>query len=152
MPLEAGIRAPDFEAYNQNGERIRLSAFKGKYVVLYFYPRAMTPGCTREARRFEELFEEFSRLGAVIIGVSTDSVDRLKKFAEKEGLKNIILVSDPNGEIISMYGVLRKGKRRVSAERVTFIIDKDGIIRKVLVNIRPAEKHADLALEFLKES
>ncbi|MCE4620639.1 MAG: peroxiredoxin [Desulfurococcales archaeon] len=150
MALKEGVPAPDFEAETHKGDKIRLSSLKGKIVVLYFYPRAMTPGCTREARRFEELYEEFNKLGAVIIGVSTDTVERLKKFAGKEGLNHIILASDPQGEIAAKYDVLRKGKKRVSAERVTFIIDEQGIIRKVLQNIRPAEKHADLALETVK--
>lgn len=151
MALKEGVPAPDFEAETHRGDKIRLSSLKGRIVVLYFYPRAMTPGCTREARRFEELYEEFEKLGAVIIGVSTDSAERLRRFAEKEGLNHIILASDPQGEIAAKYGVLRKGKKRVSAERVTFIIDKEGVIRKVLRNIRPAEKHADLALEAVKD-
>lgn len=150
-PLPEGTEAPDFEAVAHTGEKVRLSDYKGKIVVLYFYPRAMTPGCTREGHRFEELAEEFEKRGAVILGVSTDSPDRNKRFAEKEGFKHILLLSDEEGKIAESYGVLKPGAKRPSAARVTFIIDKDGVIRKVLVGVRPAERHADLALEAVKE-
>ncbi|MEB3806742.1 MAG: peroxiredoxin [Desulfurococcales archaeon] len=149
-PIQPGSKAPDFEAPTHTGGKLRLSDYRGKIVVLYFYPRAMTPGCTREGRRFSELSEEFARLNAVIIGVSTDPPERNKRFAEKEGFKGVILVSDTDGKIAEAYGVLRK-KKRISAERATFIIDSDGVVRKVLVNVRPAEKHADLALEAVRE-
>ncbi len=150
VPRE-GDPAPDFEAASHTGDRVRLSDYRGRIVVLYFYPRAMTPGCTREALRFNELLEEFRRLGAVVIGISTDSPERLKRFAEKHSL-SFTLLSDPEGRIASLYGVLkRSGKtRRPSAERVTFIIDGRGVVSKVLRNVRPAEKHADLALEHVK--
>ena len=150
-PLQPGVKASDFEATTHNGKRIKLSDFRGKIVVLYFYPRAMTPGCTREGRRFNELAEEFKRLNSVIIGVSTDPPERNKRFAEKENLHNIILVSDVDGKISEAYGVARQGKKRISSERVTFIIDQSGIIRRVLADIRPAERHADKALEAVKE-
>ncbi len=151
MSLMEGDKAPDFESPAIKGESFRLSDLKGKIIVLYFYPRAMTPGCTREARRFQELYPEFNSHGAVIVGVSTDPIERLRRFAEKEGLKDIILVSDVDGAIATKYGVLRQGKKRLSANRVTFIIDREMRIRKILSNIRPAEKHADLALEAVKE-
>ena len=143
-PLEPGVEAPDFEATAHTGEKVRLSDFRGKIVVLYFYPRAMTPGCTREGIRFNQLADEFEKHGAVILGISTDPPERNKRFAEKHGVR-FLLLSDPEGEIARAYGVLRPNGK--SAERVTFIIDKDGVIRAVLRNIRPAEKHADLALE-----
>ncbi|MCE4622168.1 MAG: redoxin domain-containing protein, partial [Desulfurococcales archaeon] len=94
---------------------------------------------------------EFEKYGAVILGVSTDPPERNKRFAEKEGFQKITLLSDVDGKIADAYGVKRQGARRVSAERATFIIDKNGIIRKVLINIRPAERHADLALQAVKE-
>ncbi|MCE4618559.1 MAG: peroxiredoxin [Desulfurococcales archaeon] len=150
-PLKEGVEAPDFEAPTHTGGSVKLSDFRGRIVVLYFYPRAMTPGCTREGHRFEELSSEFEKYGAVILGVSTDPPERNKRFAEKEGFQKITLLSDVDGKIADAYGVKRQGARRVSAERATFIIDKNGIIRKVLINIRPAERHADLALQAVKE-
>lgn len=150
-PLREGVKAPDFEAVAHTGERVRLSDYHGRMVVLYFYPRAMTPGCTREGRRFEELSGEFGRLGAIVLGVSTDPVGRNKRFAEREGFQNIILLSDADGRVAEAYGVKREGARGASAERVTFIIDGGGVVRRVLSGVRPAERHADLALEAVKE-
>ncbi|BAA78995.1 thiol peroxidase [Aeropyrum pernix K1] len=145
-----GEQAPDFEGIAHTGEKIRLSDFRGRIVVLYFYPRAMTPGCTREGVRFNELLDEFEKLGAVVIGVSTDSVEKNRKFAEKHGFR-FKLVSDEKGEIGMKYGVVRGEGSNLAAERVTFIIDREGNIRAILRNIRPAEKHADLALEEVKK-
>lgn len=147
--VDVGSPAPDFELKAHDGSTIKLSNLKGKIVVLYFYPRAMTPGCTREAERFNELFEEFEKLGAVVLGVSTDPVDKNARFASKLGLK-FKLLSDVDGSVSMKYGVLRQTAKSLSAERVTFIIDKDGVIKEILKGIRPAEKHADLALEAVK--
>ena len=150
MPLEPGSEAPDFEATLHTGEKFRLGSLRGRIVVLYFYPRADTPGCTREALRFNELLPEFERLGAVVIGASTDPPERNRRFAEKHGLR-FPLISDPEGRVAELYGVLRRTRSgRLSAERVTYIIGPDGRIAAVLRNIRPAEKHADLALEQVK--
>ncbi|BAN89535.1 peroxiredoxin [Aeropyrum camini] len=145
-----GDKAPDFEGVAHTGDKIRLSDFKGKIVVLYFYPRAMTPGCTREGVRFNELLDEFEKMGAVVIGVSTDSVEKNSRFAEKHGFR-FKLVSDEKGEIGRKYGVVKGEGENMAAERVTFVIDRDGTIRAILKNIRPAEKHADLALEEVKK-
>ncbi len=147
-PLTPGTIAPDFEAVAHTGDKVRLSQYRGRIVVLYFYPRAMTPGCTRETVRFNELFDEFEKLGAVVLGVSTDPPERNRRFAEKHGVR-FLLLSDPEGEIARAYGVLRPNGK--SAERVTFIIDGEGVIRAVLRNIRPAEKHADMALEEVRK-
>ncbi len=146
--LKLGQQAPDFEATLHTGERIRLSSLRGRIVILYFYPRAMTSGCTREARRFNELVEEFEKLGAIVFGASTDTAERNRRFAEKLGLK-FKLISDPDGTIAKLYGVLRKGGRRLAARRVTFIIDSEGRIAEI-IEVRPAEKHADKALEAVK--
>ncbi len=148
--VEVGGPAPDFEATAHTGEKVRLGDFKGRIVVLYFYPRAMTPGCTREGVRFNELLEEFERLGAVVLGVSTDPVEVNRRFAERMGFK-FKLLSDPEGNIARTYGVLRGEGKSLSAERVTFVIDREGRVRAVLRNIRPAEKHADLALEEVRK-
>ncbi len=145
-----GEKAPDFEAPSTDGTTFRLSSLRGRIVVLYFYPRAMTSGCTREAQRFNELIEEFNKHNAVVIGVSTDPIERNKRFAERLGLR-FTLLSDETGDIARMYGVLRPGARRVSAQRVTFIIDENGVIRNVIKGVKPAEKHADKALQAVRE-
>ena len=149
--VREGDLAPDFEATAHTGEKVRLSHFRGKIVVLYFYPRAMTSGCTREGIRFNELLDEFEGLGAVVLGMSTDPPEKNRRFAEKYGFR-FLLLSDPEGKISSAYGVLKVTRSgRKSAARTTFIIDADGRIVKILKNIRPAEKHADLALETVKK-
>jgi len=148
--LEPGSEAPDFEATTHRGDTLRLSSLRGRIVVLYFYPRAMTSGCTREALRFNELLDEFEKQGALVIGVSTDTPERNRRFAEKYGLK-FTLIGDPEAKVVKLYGVEKKGVKRPSAQRVTFIIDPEGRIYRVLKNIRPAERHADAALEAVKE-
>ncbi len=148
--VKIGDIAPDFTLPSHTGEKIRLHDYKGNYIVLYFYPRAMTPGCTREAVRFNQLLDKFHELGAVVFGVSTDPVEKLKKFAEKYGLR-FKLLSDRKGEVAKKYDVLRKGVKKPTANRVTFIIDKDLRIYEILKYIRPAEKHADTALEVVRK-
>jgi len=147
LPQE-GDFAPDFEGVDHEGKKFRLGSLRGRLVVLYFYPKAMTPGCTREGVRFNELIEEFRRLGAEVVGVSTDPPEVNRKFAERHGFK-FRLISDTTGSIARAYGVLREDS--FTAERTTFIIDADGRIRAVLSNIRPAEKHADEALRIVTE-
>ncbi len=145
-----GSIAPDFELPDQDGKPFRLHENKGRIIVLYFYPRALTPGCTREAMRFNELYEEFAERNAVIVGVSTDPVNKVKRFHEKLGLK-FRLLSDPEAKVVDLYGVRKKKAKKPSAERTTFIIDPELRIVEVLRNIRPAEKHADKALEIVKK-
>lgn len=147
--LKEGDLAPDFELISNNGEKVKLSDFKGRFVVLYFYPRAMTSGCTREGLKFNELYDDFKKLNAEILGVSTDSVEKIKKFSERYGFK-FKLLSDTEGKVVSLYGVKKNSAASLAAERTTFIINPDGVIVKILKNIRPAEKHADLSLEELK--
>ncbi len=148
--VRVGEIAPDFKLTNQWGEEVRLHDYKGKIIVLYFYPRALTTGCTREAVRFNQLLDKFKEYGGVVIGVSTDPVDKLRKFTEKYGLR-FQLLSDPEGRVARLYDVLRKGAKRPTANRVTFIIDKDLVIYEILKNIRPAEKHADKALTIVSK-
>lgn len=147
--LSPGQEAPDFEATLHTGEKIKLSELRGKIIVLYFYPRAMTSGCTREAKRFNELLDEFEKLGAIVLGASTDPPERNKKFAEKLGLR-FKLISDPEARIATLYGVLKKGTKKPSAQRITFVIDKEGRIAEI-IKTRPAEKHADKALEAVRK-
>ncbi|MEB3774831.1 MAG: peroxiredoxin [Desulfurococcales archaeon] len=151
MALKPGDEAPDFELPSHTGDKVRLSNYRGRVVVLYFYPRAMTPGCTREGIRFNELYNEFEKLGAVVLGVSTDPVDKNRKFAEKYGFQ-FPLLSDVDGKVSELYGVLEvRGKGVKSSRRTTFIINAEGRIARILENIRPAEKHADLALEEVRK-
>lgn len=145
--VREGDLAPDFEAVEVNGGKLRLSSLRGRYVILYFYPKAMTPGCTREGIRFNELIEEFKELGVEVIGISTDPIDVNRRFSERHGFK-FKIISDVDGSISRAYGVLREDS--FTAERTTFIIDPEGRVRAVLANIRPAEKHADEALRVVK--
>ncbi|MCE4606463.1 MAG: peroxiredoxin [Desulfurococcales archaeon] len=149
--LKPGDKAPIFEATTHTGRVISLGDFRGMITVIYFYPRAMTPGCSREAVRFNELAGEFEKCGAVILGISTDPPMRNKRFAEKLSVSKIIFLSDPDGSIAGMFGVLKKGVKKPSAERVTFVLGKDLTIKSILRNIRPAERHADEALKVVRE-
>ncbi|MGX1902313.1 peroxiredoxin Q/BCP [Thermolongibacillus altinsuensis] len=151
--VQIGQLAPDFALKASNGEMVQLSDFRGKYVVLYFYPKDMTPGCTTEACDFRDHYREFQDLNAVILGISTDSLERHQKFIEKYSLPFLLLV-DEQHEASEKYGVwkLKKnfGKEYMGIERSTFIIDPNGILikewRKVKVN-----GHVEEVLKFLKE-
>ncbi len=149
MAVNIGGKAPEFELPAHDGSRLRLSDLRGRIVVLYFYPRAFTSGCTREAERFNELLDRFNSLGAVVVGVSRDPVSRIARFREKLDLR-FTLLSDSEGRVSETYGVLRARGKRVGVERTTFIIDGEDVVRAVLRKIRPAEKHADLALEHVE--
>jgi len=147
--LKEGDMAPDFTLTSHTGEKIKLSDLKGKIVVLYFYPRAMTPGCTRETISFSEKLEDFYKLGAVVLGISTDSVERNRKFAEKHGVK-FPLLCDTQGEVVKRYGVARLGTKRLGANRVTFVISPEGKIIRIIKNVKP-EQHVLIAMETVKE-
>jgi len=144
--LEVGKKAHDFVANTQDG-KISLKQFRGKNVILYFYPKDNTPGCTKEACNFRDNLPLLEKSGAVVIGVSKDSVDSHKEFAEKYKL-NFHLVADPDGEICKSYGA-DKGFG-ASAKRMTFIINKQGKIAYVFPNVNP-EHHSKEVLEFLKK-
>ena len=145
--------APDFCLESDEEKQVCLKDFKGKWIVLYFYPKDNTSGCTREAIDFSSKIEEFNKLGAVIIGISKDSIRSHKKFREKHGLK-IILLSDPEHVILEKYGAwgLKKsyGKEYEGTIRTTFIIDPNGIVKKVYPKIR-VKGHVEKVLEDLKE-
>ncbi|BCU66611.1 peroxiredoxin [Sulfolobales archaeon HS-7] len=145
--MQEGELAPDFEGIASNGEKIRLSSFKGKKVILYFYPRAFTPGCTRETERFAQLYDEFVKRNAVIIGISVDTTEKQRKFAETYCQNKFLMVSDKEKTISKTFGVLNE--KGTSAQRVTFIIDENGKVMKVLKDLKSAEQHADKALELL---
>jgi peroxiredoxin Q/BCP len=146
MAVNVGDPAPDFEAESTKG-KIKLSDFRGKRVVLYFYPKAFTPGCTRETQRFAEMYEKFKELNAEVIGISADKLPTQERFAQKYNA-SFPIVADPELKIIQLYGVLSESGK--SASRVTFVIDENGIVRAVIKGLRKAEEHVDKALEALK--
>lgn len=152
MAAEVGKPAPDFELTADTGEKVKLSDFKGKYVVLYFYPKDMTPGCTTEACDFRDKYESFQELDAVILGVSPDPQERHQKFKEKHGLPFLLLV-DEDHKVAERYGVwkLKKnfGKEYMGIERSTFIIDKQGILVKEWRKVK-VKGHVEEALTFIQ--
>lgn len=150
--LEVGTKAPDFTLPNADGISVSLADFAGKRVVLYFYPRDNTPGCTRQACAFAGAFEAFKQMDAVVIGISKDSVASHKKFAEKFNLP-FILLSDPELTAIQAYGVWQEkklyGKVSMGVVRSTFIIDENGVIEKVMPKVKPDTNAAEV-LAYLK--
>ena len=145
--LTTGMKAPDFILTNQHGEEVRLSDFLGKKVVLYFYPKDSTPGCTRQACAFAASYEAFKAQDIVVIGVSKDSVASHVKFAEKYELP-FILLSDPERLAIEPYGVWQEkkmcGKTCMGVVRTTFIIDEQGVIQHVMPKVKPDTNAADV--------
>ena len=151
--LEVGMKAPDFELPDKNGNMISLEMFKGKKVVLYFYPRDNTPGCTKQACAFAEKYEEFKNNNIAVIGVSKDSTASHQKFAEKYNLP-FILVSDKELDAIEKYGVWQEkkmcGKVSMGVVRTTFIIDEKGMIEKIMPKVKP-DTNATEILEYLNK-
>lgn len=150
--LETGTKAPDFSLFDKDGNEVSLSGFLGKKVVVYFYPKDNTPGCTRQACAFAEAFEEFKNIDAAVIGISKDSVSSHVKFAEKYNLP-FILLSDPEHKVIEAFGAWGEkknyGKTYFGTVRSTFIIDENGIIEKVMPKVKPDTNAAEI-LEYLK--
>ena len=143
--LNVGDSAPDFSSVDQNGKPVRLSDFKGKPVVVYFYPKDDTPGCTKEACNFRDNYKEYEKAGVKVLGVSVDDPHSHKKFEEKYKL-NFTLVADHEKKISENYGVL--GDR--NAKRVTYLIGKDGKVAYVYPKVSPDE-HAIEVMKKLKE-
>lgn len=140
--LEIGTKAPEFTLPDQNGEMRALKDFRGKKVVLYFYPKDMTAGCSKQACGFAELYPHFMEKGAVVLGVSKDSVASHKKFEEKFGLP-FTLLSDTEKEVIQAYDVWKEkknyGKVSMGVVRSTYLIDEEGIIIKAFGNVKATE-------------
>jgi len=140
--LEIGIKAPEFSLPDQNGQMHSLKDYKGKKVILYFYPKDMTSGCSKQACRFAELYPQFREKDAVILGVSKDSVSSHKKFEQKFGLPFTIL-SDPEQEVIKAYDVLKEksmyGRKYMGVVRSTYLIDEKGKIAKAFGNVKASE-------------
>ncbi|GIK60519.1 MAG: thioredoxin-dependent thiol peroxidase [Ignavibacteriota bacterium] len=153
MALKVGDKAPAFKLKNQDEETISLSGLKGKPVVLYFYPKDDTPGCTKEACNFRDEFPKFGKLKAEIIGISTDSVKSHKKFAEKYGLP-FILLADEKKQVVQEYGVWKEknmyGRKYLGIERTTFIINSDGRIANIFPKVK-VDEHNKEVMEALKE-
>lgn len=151
--LTEGQKAPEFSLPTIGDKTVSLGDFAGKKaVVLYFYPKDDTPGCTKEACFFRDLSAEFDAAGAVILGVSTDSVASHEKFARKHNLL-FPLLSDENKSVAQAYGVWKErsmyGKTYIGTERTTFAIDKQGVIRKIWPKVK-VEGHVDEVLDFVK--
>jgi peroxiredoxin Q/BCP len=150
--LGEGKKAPSFKLEDQHGELVSLDSLKGKNVVLYFYPKDDTSGCTKEACNFRDEFPKFSNLDAVILGVSPDSVESHKKFAAKYKLP-FSLLSDENKEVLEKYGVWQEksmyGKKYMGVVRTTFIVDKKGIIKKIFPKVK-VDDHNKEVMEALK--
>lgn len=152
MTLEQGNRAPDFTLPGDGGGEISLSDYRGKKVVLYFYPKDDTPGCTAEARDFTTLAPQFEQAGAVVIGVSKDSPARHDKFRDKHHLK-VRLASDQEGEVLDAYGVWKEkslyGRTFMGIQRATFLIDREGKIARVWPKVK-VKGHAAEVLDAAK--
>ena len=145
--LEAGTKAPDFQLPDQDGTVRTLEEYKGKKVILYFYPRDNTPGCTKQACGFGELYPQFMEKNAIVIGVRKDSVASHKKFEEKFQLP-FTLLSDPELTCIKAYDVWKEknnyGKKSMGVERTTYLISEEGIIEKAFGRVRAAENPAKM--------
>ncbi|HKB84974.1 MAG TPA: thioredoxin-dependent thiol peroxidase [Ignavibacteriaceae bacterium] len=150
--VEEGMKAPDFSLQNQDGETISLKDFKGKNIILYFYPKDNTSGCTKEACNFRDEFPKFKNVDAVILGVSPDSVKSHKKFADKYDLP-FNLLSDEDRDVIETYGVWKEksmyGRKYMGVERTTVVIDVNGKIKKIFPKVK-VDGHNEELLVALK--
>ena len=146
--VDVGDKAPDFTLKSDAGTEVSLSSFRGRKVVLYFYPKDGTSGCTQEAREFRDLAEEFGRENAVILGVSKDSVESHQRFKEQNRIP-FTLLSDPEARVLNQYGVWKQrslyGRTSMGTERTTFLIDEQGTIIKVYRKVKP-KGHAQVCL------
>lgn len=152
--LEKNTKAPSFTLPDKDGKEVSLEDFAGKKVVLYFYPRDNTPGCTKQACGFAGMYDEFTELGVIVIGVSKDSMKSHQKFVDKYNLP-FILLSDPELKAITAYDVWKEkklyGKTSMGVVRTTYIIDENGIIEDVMPKVKPDTNAKDV-LEYLRNS
>jgi peroxiredoxin Q/BCP len=149
--VEEGKPAPDFELLTDEGDKVKLSSFRGRPVVLYFYPRDDTPGCTKQACAIRDSYDDFTERGAVVLGVSPDEESSHVKFKAKHGLP-FTLLADPDHEVAELYGVWgeRKymGRTYMGIERSTFLIDEEGRVAKVMRRVKP-DTHVEQVLAAL---
>ena len=145
----AGTAAPDFSLTTGDGSQASLKDYKGKWVVLYFYPKDFTSGCTVEAKNFQRDLAKYAEAGAVVLGVSVDTAQSHKEFCAKEGL-NFKLLADPDGKISARYGSTMEYQGAKMAARNTFLINPEGKIAKVYIGVKPAE-HSEQVLKDLAE-
>jgi peroxiredoxin Q/BCP len=145
----AGTAAPDFSLATSDGSQISLKDYKGKWVVLYFYPKDFTSGCTIEAKNFQRDLDQYTKTGAVVLGVSVDNAQSHKEFCAKEGL-NFKLLADPDGKVSAQYGSTMQYQGATMAARNTFLINPEGKIAKVYTSVKPAE-HSEQVLKDLAE-
>jgi peroxiredoxin Q/BCP len=142
LELKEGNTAPEFSAMTNGGKKVSLADYKGKKVILYFYPKDDTPGCTKEACGFRDAYDEFKKRGAVVLGVSTDPVKAHDKFVEKFQLP-FLLLADEDKKIVEAYGVWGEktfmGRKYMGTHRVTFLIDGEGRIKKIWPLVKPEE-------------
>lgn len=154
MSIDAGMKAPDFTLPDENGENVTLSAFRGQKVILYFYPKDDTPGCTTEACHFRDDYAEYEKLGVKILGVSPNTVKSHTRFKSKYQLP-FTLLADPDHKVCELYGVWGRkkfmGKEFDGVFRTTFLINQEGIIEKVFKNVKPEPHSQELLKELTKE-
>ncbi|HTR64361.1 MAG TPA: thioredoxin-dependent thiol peroxidase [Terriglobales bacterium] len=152
LAVHLNDKAPEFSLPDQDGKEVSLKDYRGKYVVLYFYPRADTPGCTIEACEFRDSYKKVEYIGAVVLGVSPDQPKALKKFEEKYGLP-FTLLGDADKRVCNAYGVIQEknmyGKKVMGVARTTFIIGPEGKVVHIFEKVKP-QGHADEVLEYLK--
>ena len=146
--VKEGDVAPDFTLLSDEGKEVSLRDYRGKRVVLYFYPKDGTPGCTQEAKEFKDLADGFRKENAVILGISKDSVQSHQKFKAANRLP-FTLLSDPEGKVLELYGVWKEkslyGKTFLGTERTTFLIDENGVVKKAYRKVKP-KGHAEMCL------
>lgn len=151
-PLKQGQNAPHFSLLNQHNETVSLTDFQGKKVLVYFYPKALTPGCTTQACGLRDVKAELDALNTVVIGISPDSPQKLANFEEKKAL-NFTLLSDENHQVAEQFGVWGEkkfmGRIYDGVHRITFLIDENGVIEQVFDKFKTGE-HADVVLGYLK--
>ena len=150
--MQINDKAPDFSTTDENGKEVALKDFRGNTVVLYFYPKADTPGCTKEACGFRDTYRQIEKTGAVLLGISKDTAESQKKFLDKFSLP-FTLLADPEKKIAEKFGVVKEknmyGRKVMGIARTTFVIGPDGKIKHIFNNVKP-DGHAEEVLEYLK--
>ena len=152
--MEINDKAPDFRTTDENGKEVASKDFRGKTIVLYFYPKADTPGCTKEACGFRDTYKKIEKTGAVLAGISADTAGAQKKFQDKFSLP-FMLLADAEKKIANQFGVVKEknmyGRKVMGIARTTFVIGPDGKIKLIFKNVKP-EGHAEEVLEYLKSA